>query len=262
MSEPTRVTIAGGGLAGLTAALRLAERGYRVKLYEQKPILGGDLASRPVGAGLELDIYPHMYLSWYGNFWRLLADVTGDDRSERFRPFKTVQQLRRGDFPKFTAVGNAQSVAGLWRDVFSGVGSPADMFLFSYATVDLMAERLNPTMSLDDVSVNGFLRSRPYMTDGAAAACDAFITRVWAIRSYLTAADDYREFLEYNLAEPAPTFWLARGPASRQVIAPLTEALDRAGVEIVRERKVTSVSCTDGRVTEIGFEHHPAEPVD
>ena len=262
MTELPRVTVAGGGLAGLTAALRLAERGYRVKLYEQKPILGGDLASRPAGTGLELDIYPHMYLSWYGNFWRLLADVTGDDRSERFRPFKTVQQLRRGDFPKFTAVGNAQSAASLWRDVFSGVGSPADMFLFSYATVDLMAERLNPTMSLDDVSVNGFLRSRPYMTDGAAAACDAFITRVWAIRSYLTAADDYREFLEYNLAEPAPTFWLARGPASRQVIAPLTEALERAGVEIVRETKVKSVSCTDGRVTEIGFEDGGAEPVD
>ena len=58
MSEPTRVTIAGGGLAGLTAALRLAERGYRVKLYEQKPILGGVLASRPVGAGLELGAAP------------------------------------------------------------------------------------------------------------------------------------------------------------------------------------------------------------
>lgn len=32
MSEKPRVTVVGGGLAGLTAALRLAERGYRVKL--------------------------------------------------------------------------------------------------------------------------------------------------------------------------------------------------------------------------------------
>jgi hypothetical protein len=262
MSKTPRVTVAGGGLAGLTAALRLAERGYQVKLYEQKSMLGGDLGSRPAGDGLELDVYPHMYLSWYGNFWRLLGDVTGDDRSERFRPFRTVMQLRRGEFPKFTAVGNAQSVAGLWRDVFSGVGSPADMFLFAYATVDLMAERLNPTMSLDDVSVNGFLRSRPYMTDGAAVACDAFITRVWAIRSYLASANDYREFLEYNLAEPTPTFWLARGPASRQVIEPLTGALEAAGVEIVRETQVTSVSCTDGRVTEIGFQDGRSEQVD
>ena len=45
MTEAPRVTVAGGGLAGLTAALRLAERGYRVKLYEQKSMLGGNLAS-------------------------------------------------------------------------------------------------------------------------------------------------------------------------------------------------------------------------
>jgi phytoene dehydrogenase-like protein len=32
MSVKPRVTVVGGGLAGLTAALRLAERGYRVKL--------------------------------------------------------------------------------------------------------------------------------------------------------------------------------------------------------------------------------------
>jgi predicted NAD/FAD-dependent oxidoreductase len=262
MSESPHVTVAGGGLAGLTAALRLAQRGYRVKLYEQKPILGGDLGSRAMGDGVDLDVYPHMYLSWYQNFWRLLEEVTGEERSARFRPFRTVKQLRRGEFPRFTKVGNAQSVTSLWRDVFSGVGSPADMFLFAYATVDMLAERLNPTMSLDDVSVNGFLRSRPYMTDGAAAACDAFITRVWAIRSYLTAADDYLDFLEYNMAEPTPTFWLARGPGSRQVIEPLTEALEKAGVEIVRETRVTSVLCKDGRVTEIGLDGHRSEQVD
>jgi uncharacterized protein with NAD-binding domain and iron-sulfur cluster len=102
MSDAPRVTVAGGGLAGLTAALRLAQRGYRVKLYEQKAILGGDLGSRHEPDGVDLDVYPHMYLSWYQNFWRLLEEVTGEDRKERFRPFRTVKQLRRGEFPRFT----------------------------------------------------------------------------------------------------------------------------------------------------------------
>jgi phytoene dehydrogenase-like protein len=254
MSEVPRVTVAGGGLAGLTAALRLAERGYQVKLYEQKSMLGGDLASRPAAYGVELDVYPHMYLPWYHNFWRLLSDATGDDRAERFLPLSGVRQLRREEYPRFTGITDMYSPRRVLQNLFSGWGPPADLLVFGYASLDLLAERLNPTMSLDNVSMTGFLNARPYMTERAAAACDHFITIVWAIPAYLTAADDYRTFLEYSLAEPEPAFWLARGPAARQVIEPLTAALEAAGVEIVRSVQVTSVSCSDGRATEIGLQ--------
>src|SRR4051812_40980439 len=37
------VTIVGGGIAGLTSALRLLERGFEVTLIEQDPFLGGML---------------------------------------------------------------------------------------------------------------------------------------------------------------------------------------------------------------------------
>jgi Flavin containing amine oxidoreductase len=254
MSEAPRVTVAGGGLAGMTAALRLAQRGYQVKLYEQKQMLGGNLASRPQPDGSELDVYPHMYLSWYHNFWRLLGDVTGADPDERFVPQSSIRQLRRGEFPRFTGLTDLYSPRRMLQNLFSGAGPPADMFVFGYASVDLLAERLNPTMSLENVSVNGFLNARPYMTERAAAAYDSFITMVWAIPSYLASTDDYRDYLAYSLAEPTPAFRLARGPAARQVIEPLTEGLEAAGVEIVRSVRLTSVSCTDGRVSEIGLE--------
>jgi flavin-dependent amine oxidoreductase len=260
MTEAPRVTVAGGGLAGLTAALRLAERGYRVKLYEQKSMLGGDLASRPAEGGVELDVYPHMYLSWYHNFWRLLGDVTGVDRGERFLPFSSVRQLRRGDFPRFTGITDMYSAWRMFQNLFSGVGPPADMFVFGYASIDLLAERLNPTMLLDNVSVTGFLHARPYMTERAAAACDSFITMVWAIPSYLASAEDYRTYLAYSFAEHTPAFWLARGSALQQVIGPLTAGLEAADVEIVRSVQVTSVSCTDGRVTEIGLQDARFDP--
>jgi phytoene dehydrogenase-like protein len=67
MTGGPRVIVAGGRIAGLTAALRPAERGYRVKLYEQQSILGGDLRSRPAAYGVHHDVYPHMYLNWYHN---------------------------------------------------------------------------------------------------------------------------------------------------------------------------------------------------
>ena len=250
MSERPRVTVAGGGLAGLTAALRLAERGYQVKLYEQKPWLGGDLASRPA-PGVELDVYPHMYLSWYHNFWRLLEDATGDDRSERFREVEGVKQLRRDEFPRFTGLTDTYSPRHLIQNLFSGMGSPADMLVYAYAGIDLLAERLNPTMRLDNVSLTGFLQARPYMTEDAAKAFDSFITTVWAIPSYLTSAEDYQTYLGYSMVDHTPPFWLANGSALRQVIGPITRALEAHGAEIVREVQVSGVSCTDGRVTEV-----------
>src|SRR6185295_7556613 len=42
----TDVAVVGGGMAGLTAALRLVERGYNVTLYEaKKSALGGNVSS-------------------------------------------------------------------------------------------------------------------------------------------------------------------------------------------------------------------------
>lgn len=242
----------------MTAALRLAQRGYQVKLYEQKRILGGNVASRPGPDGVDLDIYPHMFLSWYHNFWRLL-DLPRAERAERFHPFSSVKQIRQGEYPKFTGISNVYSRRHMLENVFSGVAPPADLFVFGYASIDLLAERLNPTMLLDDVSVTGFLHARPYMTERAAKACDSFITMVWAIPSYLASAEDYRAYLAYSVNDHTPAFWLANGSARQQVIGPLTAALEQHNVEIVRSVEVTGISCADGRVTEIGLRNADGE---
>ena len=248
----THVTIAGGGLAGLSAALRLAERGYRVKLYESKDVLGGNIASRHVGERVWLDVYPHMYLNWYHNFWALLADVTDKKREQLFRPMEGVQWLRAGTYPRFRGLKNPYRPRNLLRNLIDGPAPAADLYLFLYASIDLMAERLNPTLRLGDVSVNGFLRARPYMTERTAEFFDDLIVDIWGIPSYLAAADDYQEFLEYSVADPSPPFWLARGSGHDQVLAPLEAKLRTLGVEIELATHLVSASCAKGRVTEIG----------
>src|SRR4051794_28037997 len=259
MNDGPRVAIAGGGLAGMAAALRLAQRGYRVKLYEQKSMLGGNLASRPTHGGVDLDVYPHMFLSWYHNFWSLLDD-SGVDRETAFAPMSSVKQLKRGDYPTFTGLTDGYSPRHVIQNLFSGVGPPADMFLFWYATIDLLAERLNPTILLDDVSVTGFLHARPYMTERAAKACDNFITLVWAIPSYLASAEDYRLYLAYSVSSYRPPALLATGPAVERILDPLTATLERWGVEINRRTQVTSVSCRNGRVDAITLQHTDFDP--
>jgi hydroxysqualene dehydroxylase len=56
-----RVVVAGGGLAGITAALRLADTGAAVTLVEAKPRLGGLTASFRRG-DLEVDTGQHVFL--------------------------------------------------------------------------------------------------------------------------------------------------------------------------------------------------------
>ena len=262
MSDAPRVTVAGGGIAGLTAALRLGERGYRVKLYEQKPVLGGNLGSRRAADGVHLDVYPHMYGNWYHNFWRLLRDASGLERKKLFDSVSGVKQIRAGEFPQFTGLTDMYSTRYMLPNLFSGVGPASDMFVFGYSHVDLLAERSCPTMLPNDLTVGGFMSARPYMTQRAADAVNTFITTVWSIPSYLVSADDYRTYHAYCVADPIPGFWLARGSAFDQVIGPLTKALEANGVKVFPNVQVTGVSCRDGRAAKISFEDRPSEKVD
>lgn len=253
MSQPPRVTVVGGGIAGLAAALRLAQRGYPVKVYERSDRLGGNLSSRPSN-GTQLDIYPHMYLNWYHNFWSLLADATGDPPRSGFTPCTTVWQLRSGEYPHFRALTDAYSALNprhLVANIVSGVAPPADMLVYGYANADLLAESFRKTVKVDQVSVDAFLQSRPYMTDRAAAAYNSFITMVWSLPSYLTSASDYQEYLGHCLADPTPAFWLPRGSAEEKVIKPIRDALPRAHAEIETGVEAVGVSCRDGRAQRV-----------
>lgn len=61
---PKRVAVIGGGIAGLTAAYRLAQSGHQVTLWEQHERLGGQAAAFPVGDGAHLEyFYHHLFMS-------------------------------------------------------------------------------------------------------------------------------------------------------------------------------------------------------
>jgi squalene-associated FAD-dependent desaturase len=67
----TRVAVVGGGLAGITAALRCADGGAEVTLYEAKPRLGGLTYSMRRGE-LEVDNGQHVFLRSCTSYLALL----------------------------------------------------------------------------------------------------------------------------------------------------------------------------------------------
>jgi squalene-associated FAD-dependent desaturase len=62
MSRQPRVAVVGAGLAGLSAGLALAKRGWRVDLYERSRLLGGKATSFEV-EGHEVDCGQHVVLA-------------------------------------------------------------------------------------------------------------------------------------------------------------------------------------------------------
>ena len=62
MTRQPRVAVVGAGLAGLTAGLALAKRGWRVDLYERSRLLGGKATSFEV-EGHEVDCGQHVVLA-------------------------------------------------------------------------------------------------------------------------------------------------------------------------------------------------------
>ncbi|ANS79190.1 phi-Carotenoid synthase [Serinicoccus hydrothermalis] len=88
------VVVVGGGIAGIAAAVVLAERGTRVTLVEAQDSLGGRVRSWPLGDGRTMSRGFHAFFRQYYTLRALLRRV--DPRGERLVPVPDYP-LRRGD---------------------------------------------------------------------------------------------------------------------------------------------------------------------
>jgi squalene synthase HpnD len=81
LAPPGRVAVLGAGVAGLSAALALAEQGLTVDVYEAKNFPGGRASSlRDAPSGLTLDNGQHIVMGCYHAFLRLLDRLGARDR--------------------------------------------------------------------------------------------------------------------------------------------------------------------------------------
>ncbi len=110
-AEPRTVGIVGGGVAGLTAAYRLLQKGHRVQLFEAAPQLGGLVRTYEIG-GEPIECFYHHIFTTDTAAVRLIEELGLGDRltwrpskvgiyyDGRIYPFVTPTDLLR-----FTPVG-------------------------------------------------------------------------------------------------------------------------------------------------------------
>jgi squalene-associated FAD-dependent desaturase len=91
------VIVIGGGLAGMAAGVALAESGWRVRLFEQRPFLGGRATSYVLPDGEHVDNCQHVTLGCCTNFEDFYRRVGAADKIKFFdRLFFLDPQGRRG----------------------------------------------------------------------------------------------------------------------------------------------------------------------
>jgi hypothetical protein len=268
-AQPT-VTIVGAGMAGLTAALYLAERGYQVTIYEKgtEHDAGGNLGAafhtfdeKPVC----FEVFPHMFGDWYLNFFDL-AEKLGLHKHSDFRHCSKIGYVIRDPDFNFVTLVDTGSPQTFLRNVRSGASTPQDVFLAGYAAVDILTQKFMADGLHGAQTLNGFLASKPYATRGMLQIFEGAMLYIWAINSYITSVHAYQNFAKYQAGRPAPSSWVLNGNSYEDIVKPLLRLLQtpppaRTPVEVKFNANVCGITAKDGKVLEIcvDFQNH-ADP--
>ncbi|GAA1298817.1 FAD-dependent oxidoreductase [Saccharothrix xinjiangensis] len=245
---PPRVAVVGGGIAGVAAAVGLAERGVRVVLHEREDQLGGRVRGWETGTGETMTRGFHAFFRQYYNLRALLRRVDPD--LALLRPV--------ADYPLVHADGTRESFAGLpltppWN--VAGFVLRSDTFTLrdltrmdTRAATALFDVSLPRTYAeLDTSDADAFLRAIRFPDTARHLAFEVFSRSFFAHPSALSAAELATMFHIYFLgSSEGLLFDVPRDPYPKTIWGPLRRYLESLGVEVRTGSAVDRVSRHDG----------------
>ncbi|MGA9376822.1 MAG: FAD-dependent oxidoreductase [Mycobacterium sp.] len=252
---PDRPTVAvvGGGIAGLSAAAALAERGVEVHLLERESYLGGRVGgwteTLPDGSAVSMNRGFHAFFRQYYNLRNLLRRIDAD--LSMFRPLD--------DYPLVDADGRRDTFRGLPRTppfnaVAFALRSPTfrlrDLVrMDAKAAAPLAAVSVPETYwQLDDIDAESFLRDINFPEAARHLAFEVFSRSFFTRPEALSAAELATMFHIYFLgSSEGLVFDVAAANFDVALWQPLQRYLHGQGAHVHLETSVHSVRVTGDR---------------
>lgn len=262
------VAILGGGVAGLSAAHELAERGFRVRVYERKSILGGKARSLSVadsGMGGRKPLPGEHGFRFFPGFYQHVTDTM------RRTPFgahgntfdnltaATRMLLARAGKTEITWVSRCPSTPDDLRafliELLSPFGVAPDELAY-YVSRLVMVATSCPERRLaeyETVSWWDFIAAermspiyRAYLGQGVTRSMVAMRAEDSSTRTVGTIQLQ----LLYCLISPDRVFdRLLSGPTNDVWLTPWIQYLEKLGVEFQRETRVVEIQTDGAKVT-------------
>ena len=121
-ARPLKVVVIGGGLAGLSAAYELSQRGVQVTLLERSPQLGGKIASWPIQVGEDQFMMEHGFHGFFPQYYNLFSLVDELKIRENFKSLNFYSVVYKGGYKP--EVFRPSHSAFPWNVIDLAVSSP------------------------------------------------------------------------------------------------------------------------------------------
>jgi len=262
------VAILGGGVAGLSAAHELAERGFSVRVYERKPVWGGKARSIPVPGSARdgrrplpgehgFRFFPGFYKHVTDTMRRIPYGASGNTFDNLTVATRIL--LARSNQAELTWL--ARSPASLedfrvfLRELFTPLGVPADEISYFVDRLLIVATSCSERRfaEFENIAWWDFIAA-PRMSKAYQAYLGEGLTRslvaMRAEESSTRTVGCTQLQLLYGLICPDRVFdRLLSGPTDDVWIDPWIQYLKKLGVEFRPGSRVVAIETAGGRVT-------------
>ena len=262
------VAILGGGVAGLSAAHELAERGFSVRVYERKPVWGGKARSIPVPGSARDGRRPlpgehgfRFFPGFYKHVTDTMRRIPYGANGNTFDNLTTATRilLARSNQAEITWLARCPSSLNDFRvflmELFTPLGVPADELSYFIDRLLIVATSCSERRfaEFENIAWWDFIaaakKSRAYQVYLGEGLTRSLVAMRAEESSTRTVGCTQLQLL-YGLICPDRVFdRLLSGPTDDVWIDPWIDYLQKLGVQFCPGNRVVAIETAGGRVT-------------